>query len=163
MEQTDRLRASGQRIQLESEFIERDNGERIPTGLQRKRIVGQVEQLRKLRNRDAITVEQFAAAQAFQVCVAKAAMGEGSLTMSYEPRFLDAPPKPELFAAERSVARQAKLERVYAAMSASLYPVLDWLKAEVTSGQPLFRLCPLNIFPLNANHGWPGKSVKLPP
>ena len=36
--------------------------------------------------------------------------------MSYEPRFIDAPPKPELFAAERGVARQAKLERVYAAM-----------------------------------------------
>ena len=42
-----------------------------PTGLQCKRILGQVEQLRKPQSRDAITVEQFAAAQIFPNCVAR--------------------------------------------------------------------------------------------
>ena len=53
-EQADRLATLGQRVTLEAEFIEHGR-ERIPTGLQRKRIVGQVEQLRKLKSRDAIS------------------------------------------------------------------------------------------------------------
>lgn len=134
-EQHERLTSLGNRIQTEREYVEHGR-ERIPTGLQRKRIVGQVEQLRRLRSHEAITVEQFAAAQAFQACVARATMSVGSLTMSYEPRFIDAPPKPELFAAERGVARQTKVKQVYRAMSAYHHPVLDWLKAEVIFGQP---------------------------
>ena len=129
-EQTDRLTTQGNRVQLESEFIYRGR-ERTPTGLQRRRIVGQVEQLRKLRG-DAITVEQLAAAQAFQNCVAKALMSIGPLTMSYEPRFIDAPPKPELFAAERAVAHQSKLKAVYLSVDARHHFILDWLKSEVT-------------------------------
>lgn len=61
-------------IELEAEYIDRGY-ERIPTGLQRKRIAWQVEQLRKLKSRDRLSAEQFAAAQAFQSCVARAAIG----------------------------------------------------------------------------------------
>jgi hypothetical protein len=121
-------RQNGLRLSREAET--NDRGEEIP--LQRKRLVGRLEQL---KSRGTISTDGFAAALRFQSHVASSYAKAGARICSYAPRMVDCPGHPDLSPIEKAMQHQRAIAMAYRAVPVELHIVLDWMAENAIADQ----------------------------
>jgi hypothetical protein len=126
------------------------------TGLKHRRILSHLE---RMHAQNGIDREQLVTGLMFQRSVALAQKGEGKLIATYEGRFIDAAPKPELAPVEYSIGHIRRVKEAYGKVPSEKHYVLKWLEASVLDDQK-YEVPAVKRWP-GVTPGWAKKQFRI--